>query len=78
MLRTYLSVHFRKARKQLGLTQDQLALKLGVTPSAISRYENGNRRPPKYVLNRLKVLLGGTADQTLARVVQQSQEPPEM
>ena len=32
-------------RKRLGLTQEQLAERLGVTPQAISKWENGTSDP---------------------------------
>ena len=36
---------FKKLRKENSLTQDELAKKLGISKSAISMYENGNREP---------------------------------
>ena len=36
---------FRKIREQSGLTQQQMADKLGVSRSAIGMYENGEREP---------------------------------
>ena len=37
----------RTARDQLGLSQSQLAVALGVSDAAVSRWEQGNRRPRK-------------------------------
>ena len=35
----------RRYRKLLGLTQEELADKLGMTQAAISRFETGDRKP---------------------------------
>lgn len=35
----------RRYRKMLGLTQGELAAKLGMTQAAISRIETGDRKP---------------------------------
>ncbi len=40
-------------RKSLGMTQGALALKLGVTPSAVGNYEHGLSFPKEEVLMRL-------------------------
>ena len=47
----------KERREQLGMTQRQLADKLGVTKSAICNYENGTSKPKEDVLlNVFKVL----------------------
>lgn len=47
----------KERREQLGMTQKQLADKLGVTKSAICNYENGTSKPKEDVLlNVFKVL----------------------
>ena len=52
-------------RKQLGLTQDQLAEKLGVTPQAVSKWENDQSCPDIYMLPKLADLFGTTTDTLL-------------
>ena len=44
---------FRKIREQSGLTQQQMADKLGVSRSAIGMYENGERLPSDEVKKRI-------------------------
>ena len=44
-------------RKQLGLTQEELAERLGVTWSAVSKWEIGDRRPSDKLLQRLAEVL---------------------
>lgn len=34
-----------EARKQIGLTQEQLSIKTGFSQNTISNWENGNREP---------------------------------
>nr|HDO80594.1 XRE family transcriptional regulator [Candidatus Bathyarchaeota archaeon] len=47
----------RLLRRTLGLSQEKLAKKLGIDPSTLWRWENGKRRPPKGMLNKLRTLL---------------------
>lgn len=54
-----------KFRKMKGMTQYELADKLGVSASAISRYESGRRKPSIVQLKRLAQILGCTTDQLL-------------
>lgn len=49
-------------RRSKGLTQEQLAVKAGVTQAALSRYENGLREPDQQALARVAEALGVTAD----------------
>ena len=47
----------KKLRHKLGLTQEQLAHKIGVAFTSISRWENGRTKPSplaQYALMRLK------------------------
>ena len=52
-------------RKQLGLTQDALAEKLGVTPQAISKWENDQSCPDITMLPKLAEIFGITTDALL-------------
>ena len=47
----------RKARKRAGLTQKQLAEKMGVTISFVSQYENGYRTPKPETLEKFSAAL---------------------
>ena len=55
-----------KYRKMKGMTQCDLADKLGVTASAISQYESGKREPSIVQLKRLAKILDCTTDQLLS------------
>lgn len=48
---------FKFARKKLGITQYELAAKLGVSPSSIGMYEQGRRLPDYDTLIRLCSIL---------------------
>ena len=52
-------------RKDLGLTQDQLAEKLGVTAQAVSKWENDQSCPDITMLPKLANIFGTTTDQLL-------------
>ena len=52
-------------RKAMGLTQDQLAEKLGVTPQAVSKWEHDLSCPDINMLPRLAELFGTTTDALL-------------
>ena len=52
-------------RKRLGLTQDQLAEKLGVTAQAVSKWENDQSCPDITMLPRLAAIFGTTTDALL-------------
>ena len=52
-------------RKKLGLTQDQLAEKLGVTAQAVSKWENDQSCPDITVLPKLAEIFGTTTDTLL-------------
>jgi len=53
----------RKARKALGMTQKDLADKIGVRELYISRWETGLVSPSIDTLKRIAVVLGVTLDE---------------
>lgn len=61
------------ARKALGLTQDALAEKLGVTAQAVSKWENGQSCPDITILPKLSQIFGMSVD-TLLGVTQPEPE----
>lgn len=52
-------------RQNMNMTQEELAVKLGVTPQAISMYERNVRMPDVTLLSRLCKILGVSADYLL-------------
>ncbi|MBQ9148791.1 MAG: helix-turn-helix transcriptional regulator [Oscillospiraceae bacterium] len=55
-------------RKRLGLTQDQLAEKMGITAQAVSKWENDQSCPDITMLPKLAAIFGITTDQLLGIV----------
>lgn len=60
-------------RKHLGLTQDQLAERLGITAQAVSKWENDQSCPDITMLPRLAEIFGITVDQLLGIAPQAEQ-----
>ena len=56
-------------RKKLGLTQDQLAEKLGLTAQAVSKWENDQSCPDITMLPKLAEIFDITTDELLGREV---------
>lgn len=55
-------------RKLSGMKQDELAEKLGVTPQAVSKWENGASAPDISQLPKIASIFGVTIDELFARV----------
>ena len=62
-----LANRLRKARKQAGYTQEQLAERIGVSRAAIARYEAGEIEPSLKVLLLLAETLSVSTDSLLGR-----------
>ena len=61
-------------RKEKGMTQEELAEKLGVSPQAVSKWENGQSCPDISLLPRLAAIFGVTTDLLLTG--EQETTPP--
>ncbi|WP_101698175.1 helix-turn-helix domain-containing protein [Clostridium minihomine] len=66
------SVQLKKLRAEYGMTQAQLAQKLGISASAVGMYEQGRREPDSELLARLARLFHVSTDYLLG--VQQESE----
>lgn len=56
-------VNISVTRKKAGVTQGELAEKLGVTQGAVSQWENGDTKPSVELLPKLASVLGCTIDE---------------
>lgn len=52
-------------RKQLGLTQEDIALRVGTSKQMVSKYELAQRSPKVLMANRFAEALGTTLDQLM-------------
>lgn len=52
----------KETRKQLGLTAEELAQKLGVSVTTVSRWETGRHKPSKLAKRRMKEVLQAKQD----------------
>lgn len=62
-----LGVNVRRCRKLRGMTQEQLALEVGMERSYVSDLERGTRNPSVRALGRLADALGIEAQELLRR-----------
>lgn len=61
-------------RKSVGLTQNQVAMKLGVTNKAISKWENGKTKPQVEMIRKLSVIYKTSVDKLL-QILEEESEP---
>ena len=57
--------NMKKARIRAGLTQAQMAEKIGVAPPTYSLYESGNREPDIKKIKQIAIILGITGNELL-------------
>ena len=66
-----------RLRKEKGMSQENLAEKIGVSPQAVSKWENDQSCPDISLLPKLVKLLGVTSDELLTGETNQVQLLPE-
>lgn len=65
----------KQLREELGLTQKDVALRLGLNPSAVNRWETGEKRPELPNLVKLADMFGVSLDYLVGRT--EVRKPPE-
>ena len=63
----------QKRRKELGITQEELAKRVGTTKQVVSKYELGQRSPKVEMANAFASALGTTLDELLE--VEKEEQP---
>lgn len=61
----YFNENLKQARQQKGLSQKDVAERIGVAKSTYSLYESGNREPNVQTIKRIADVLGVSADELL-------------
>ena len=56
-----------RLRKEKGLTQEEVASRIVISPQAVSKWENGNSEPDLNTLNQLADIFGVSVDELLGR-----------
>ena len=57
-IRNWIAAHIRERRYELGLTQQQVAVRAGTSHSFVSKLEGGDHMPTILVLQRILHVLG--------------------
>lgn len=58
-------MNIKELRLKAGMTQEQLAKKMNVDQTAVSRWESGNTKPLRKTHKKLARVLGCTVDELL-------------
>lgn len=64
-MKIFLGERLKEQREELGLTQRELAERLGINPVTYLHYEKGQREPPLALLADMACFFGVTVDYLL-------------
>lgn len=70
-----LALMIRTAREALGLTQSNVARRLGISQSMYSRFETGRTVPDAYTLGRISRILDLRCDEIFDAVMRDGPKP---
>lgn len=79
LYKKYLGIHLRKRRFEIGMTQDELEEKAGLSETVISKIENNERLPSSYTLYLITSAMGISIDQLnqdIARSIHEETNEP--
>ncbi len=68
----------RELRKNAGMTQSELADRLGISPSAVGMYEQGRREPDSNMLLKICSVFGTSSDYILGKAEENKAETREI
>ena len=73
-MKNYIGNKIKELRKQAGLTQSELAARLGVSSSSVGMYEQGRREPDNDMILKLCNIFGVTSDSLIGNKKAESRE----
>ncbi|WP_430481790.1 helix-turn-helix domain-containing protein [Rossellomorea marisflavi] len=79
LYKKYLGIHLRNKRLEIGMTQDELEEKAGLSETVISKIENNERLPSSYTLYLITDAMGISIDQLnqdIARSIHEETNKP--
>lgn len=76
MFHKRLARNIRNARKAAGLTQEQLAQRIGLTKNSVSFYENAKRMPSIETMSIMRNVLGTSLDDLVPEVMPEIGQDP--
>ncbi|MDR4938244.1 helix-turn-helix domain-containing protein [Rossellomorea marisflavi] len=79
LYKKYLGIHLRNKRLEIGMTQDELEEKAGLSETVISKIENNERLPSSYTLYLITSAMGISIDQLnqdIARSIHEETNEP--
>ncbi|USK93064.1 helix-turn-helix domain-containing protein [Rossellomorea marisflavi] len=74
LYKKYLGIHLRNKRIEIGMTQDELEEKAGLSETVISKIENNERLPSSYTLYLITSAMGISIDQLNQDITQSIHE----
>lgn len=60
-------MNIKKIRKDIGLTQQELADEIGINRASISDYERGKTQTPKFIIKAIEQRFGNKQSKLLAK-----------
>lgn len=66
-MKSCIATKIKELRKKAGMTQSELAAKLGISPSAVGMYEQGRREPDSETMLKLCSVFDTTSDFLLGK-----------
>ncbi|MGN0470673.1 MAG: helix-turn-helix domain-containing protein [Acutalibacteraceae bacterium] len=66
-MKSCIATKIKELRKRAGMTQSELASKLGISPSAVGMYEQGRREPDSETMLKLCSIFDTTSDFLLGK-----------
>lgn len=77
-MKSYVGNKIKELRKAAGMTQTELAARLGISPSAVGMYEQGRREPDREMIIKLCTVFGVSSDSLIGNAQSETKELSEV